>query len=155
MTRKTVAVVAVGVTLSGVVSGGVAAASGPHVGPNQSFVGTLNGKAANAQLRVLCPGPTTHGHALANQPLEVLLVPPSSTGLGFTGTRATSIVADLVQNIALTHLATFTDYGMTVTFPTSLTVPCSGRATLNFIPAPSSPTSRPYNLTITFTNLGA
>ena len=126
-----------------------------HIGPNQFFIGTLNSLPSSAKLNVLCPGPSRTGHALPNQPLQVN--PPGPTpasNLGFTGSRARAIVADLGAATTTSRLATFTRYGSPVAFPTSVPVPCSGTGVVHFAPAPGSRSARAYNLTVTFVNIG-
>jgi len=103
---------------------------------------------------VLCPASTTTGHALAHQPLEVSPPGPAGDALGFTGTKATHIVAELIVTNSVAKLATFTHYGKQASFPSSLEVPCSGTGDVRFVPVSGSPNARPYDVTVTFENLG-
>jgi hypothetical protein len=151
---KMVAAVAVCV---GVVAGttSIAAASAVHVGPRQAFVGTVNHRTANAEIKVVCPGPVnTDGHALGGQPLEVELGAVISTEFGYTGTEARAITTDLALNNGLAvRLSRFIYYGVPQPFPTKILIPCSGTGVVSFTPSPTSPSSRPYNVRVTFVNI--
>lgn len=140
-------------------TGGSAWAQGPthsSIRPHQFFVGTVNSLPTGATIDVLCPGPVDFGHATAGQTLEVNPPGPSSTTFGFTGSKARAIIASLSTSSGVTaSIARFTHYGSPATFPTALTVPCSGQGVVSFDPAPGSPTARAYDVTVTFVNLGA
>ena len=145
-TRRILAVVAViGAALA--LTLGTAAATGPRIGPNQSFVGLVNGSTGQQQpavIKVACPGPaqgqTTH--PLPHQSLEVNLPTSTATTVGHTGPDARYISAFLgvpPSGTATAGLATFHHYGNKKPIPTSITVPCSGRGYITFIPFPRVP----------------
>jgi hypothetical protein len=128
-----------------------AAAAAPRrsgrVGPNQVFVGMVNGSTgaqAPAQIRVACPGPVRPGettHPLQHQTLEVS--PPASTAqqVGTTGPDGNEITAYLgiPPTAASGGLATFTRYGRAKPIPTSVNVPCEGTGFVTFVPFPRDP----------------
>lgn len=138
-----------------------APASAAGIGPNQHFVGALNGDSTSpAALRMGCFGPVTPGetgHPLANQFAEVLSPAASSgsaTAPGFTGSLADAVDISIVYArgtvVVVTPIGEVTAYGQELEIPTSLVLPCFGSGTLVFDPAPTSPTAVPYDLTIDF-----
>ena len=48
-----------------------------------------------------------------------------------------------------------TTYGATAPVPTTITVPCEGKGVVRFAPRPSSSTSTPDFVAVTYVNLGA
>jgi hypothetical protein len=146
-------------TLAGTAS---AATRGPDpvpIDPNQTFSGYVNGSPpGNATIKVVCPGVANTGHPIARQPVEVKPVASSTTqDNGFTGSKGTKITAYL--NLGPTPpailLDSFTSYYVPKFIPTKITVPCSGTATVLFIPSPTSKTAKSAMLTVTFVNIGA
>ncbi|HXW35323.1 MAG TPA: hypothetical protein VEJ87_12150 [Acidimicrobiales bacterium] len=144
--------------MAGVVGGisSVAGATHVRVGPNQYFFGTVNGVTGDAVLKVVCPGPSTTGHAVAGQPLEVDLEAAAAGPFGFTGSAAHSIVANLAIAKSTTsgHLAVFEQYGVKRYFPTNVSLPCSGQGVVLFDPSPTSGSAVPFGVSITFENVG-
>jgi hypothetical protein len=151
--------VGVGVILAAVLGavgpGAVAGAkpgSGP-VGPNQPFVGVVNDQTTNASIKVLCPGPPrVHqtGHPVAGQTIGIGSPSAGPVAFGFTGSRADSIVAELVTPAATAvPPVTFTTYG-DQPLPTTLVLPCTGSSTVLFSPRPTSPTARHTHVAVTF-----
>jgi len=132
------------------------APTGASIHRHQFFVGTVNGLPSDAVITVVCPGPANSGHAISGQTLQVNPPSPGVTNnLGFTGSRAKAIIANVAFAKGLTtSLATFTKYGVAAPFPTSLTVPCSGEGVVSFDPTPGSKTARAYDVTVTFDNVG-
>lgn len=130
------------------------------VGPDQYFAGQVNGKEANAVIEVACPGPASSGAPLAGQTVAVQLVlPSSSSAIGFTGSAATSINAWLSWPTPAVvpppvKIATFTSYG-SLPIPTNISVPCSGTGVVTFVPTPGSSTSRSATVSVTFVNIAA
>ena len=152
MTKPSVALVATGILLTAVLGAAVpvAAAGAPSatvvVGPNQSFIGLVNGHLARATIEVVCPGPlriNQRGYALSGQTIGVASPSPVSAPLGFTGSRADSIVARLLTptSTAAGTTVIFTHYG-NQPLPTTVLLPCDGTSTALFLPRPSSPTAR-------------
>src|SRR6185503_13958700 len=110
---------------------------GPLVWPKQYFTGSVFGIASSgpatggAVISVACAGPASTGSPLAGQSVEVkLLVPPTSAVVGYTGTAANAIVANLIwtngEVVFVTPLATFKQYSAALPIPTDIKVPCSG-----------------------------
>src|ERR1700676_2461291 len=107
----------------------MAAAAPPNqgkIGPNQIFVGLVNGQSGisrHAQVRVACPGPVVPGettHPLAHQPLEVDQPEVINANFGNTGRFGTHISAFLGIPPAGTNasgIATFTYYGVPEPIP--------------------------------------
>lgn len=135
-----------------------APAAAVAVAPHQYFVGTVNSHTGNAVIEVVCAGPATTGHPLANQTVGInLLLPPGSTTVGYTGTSGTSIDTWLSwpgQDGPLPlPIALFTSYG-TQPIPTANPVPCSGTGVMTFLPEPSTG-AQVSNVKVTFVNVGA
>jgi len=163
MARR-VLVVATAVLALTMMLGAVAgAAVHPRIGPNQSFVGLVNGStgAVNpAPIRVACAGPIQPGettHPLANQPLEVVPPPSTNANAGNTGARGTRISAVLgVPPTAGTvaGFLTFGRYGVKKPIPTTLDVPCSGSGFITFVPFPRDPgTARSFVVPVEYVNI--
>ena len=133
------------------------------IGPNQIFVGLVNGSSGlngHAQIRVACPGPgVPHEltHPLAHQKLEVVQPEAIEGDFGNTGRFATHI--DAYMGIPPTSsdaggVATFRRYGRSKPIPTTLDVPCSGSGFITFIPFPRDPgTSRAFVVPVDYVNI--
>jgi hypothetical protein len=133
------------------------------IAPHQPFYGQVFGVAsASTQdvIEVICVGPLATGHPAAGQSVEVQLpVPPPGTSLGYTGNFGTSISADLTWSrgtvTVVTHVASFTSYGVMMPIPTSLTVPCGGSGVMGFTPSPDPDNSgRASDVSVTFRSAG-
>lgn len=148
------------------VSAGTAAAgaAGPiqdpiPIGPNMYFYGLVNGKAANAVVQVVCPGPVgpnSTGHPVDGQSVEVRsVVPPVSSQYGYTGSSARQIDAGLTlpsSSVANPPIV-FTSFFAPGKIPAGWVVPCGGSTTMVFVPLSSSTTARSYTLTVSFVNI--
>ena len=165
-TRRALAFLAItaAVVAATIGTAGASPAHGPRIGPNQVFVGRVNGSTGQQQpavIKVACPGPaqgqTTH--PLPHQTLEVS--PPASTAatVGHTGPDATHIDAFLgipPSGTVTGDLATFTHYGHAKRLPTSITVPCSGSGYITFIPFPRVPGETvAFVVPVTYANIAA
>ncbi len=136
---------------------GTAAGADPAtmaVGPDQSFLGLVNGHSQNASVQVLCPGPVRvnqTGRPVAGQTLAVASPSAVAAALGFTGRRADSIVAQFVpvSTIGAAIAETFTHYG-SLPIPPSVLLPCTGTATVLFAPRPTSHSARSTRVAVTF-----
>ena len=110
------------------------------IGPNQPFLGSVNGVSSNAVIRMACFGPVhpgETGHPMAGQTVEVRFS-SAQAGPGFTGT-ARRIAAVLsyptpVANPVATVLATFSSYYVPAPISTALTLPCYGSGRVTFSP---------------------
>jgi hypothetical protein len=137
-------------------------ALGP-IGPNQYFTGSLldvtstGVPSSTTTLLVACSSAGTTGRPLPGQAVEVtLVVPPTSSVVGYTGSSADSIEASLVWSSAEPPVVvdepvgTLTAYSAPLAVPTDLTVPCSGSGVLSFAPQPTSKTAESATVNITF-----
>jgi hypothetical protein len=145
----------------------VTAAASPvtvPVGPDQFFGGLVNGSngSTNAPvpIQTSCIGPITPGetgHPLSGQTVEVVLANSAGSSIeGYTGSAATSIIADLIWSPTPTgptyveQVATFTSYDVIEPIPVTITVPCGGDGVMSFVPNPGSSTARPANVPVVF-----
>jgi hypothetical protein len=135
-----------------------ASAAAVAVGPQQYFTGSVNTHTDSAVIDVLCAGPASFGHPVANQTVGIrLLLPPTSATVGYTGLSATSIDAWLSwpspsvipSPVAVAKFAGYT----TAPIPTTITVPCSGSGVMTFVPNPDNG-GRPATVKVSFINLG-
>jgi hypothetical protein len=143
---------AVGVV--GVVAGLAAPAfAGAPIGPNQSFLGEVNGKNSSAIVYVVCPGPVWVGRTGPPAGNQTVAVTPSPAGVGpgFTGSAGNHVVVHFADD--RTAKMTLTAYDSPAPIPTSLHLPCGGTGKAVFTPKPASPTARSDVVTVTFENL--
>jgi hypothetical protein len=142
-----------GLAIAAVVAVGFQAgpAQASRVAPKQYFTGVINGKAGNTTtpitIKIACSAAGTTGHPLPGQTLAVhQLFPPASGSLGYTGKDSRIGVFFAAPPPGAARLAatlpTFTRYDKPQPLPTSLTLPCSGTATVWFSPIPVVPPSR-------------
>lgn len=152
---------AVGVAIGAIALFGSAAVAAAQVqdpvpiGPNQSFVGLVNGSSSNAVIEMACFGPSQpgeYGHPLAGQSLEVQPVGPVANPIawGFTGTARQIEATFAISNTLEILLASFSSYYVVAPLSTSLSFPCSGTAVIPFTPVDGGPLARPWNTTVTF-----
>jgi hypothetical protein len=129
------------------------------IGPNQYFNAQVNGTAVNAKITVVCPGPvgpTSTGHPISGQYVEVFLIlPPVTSSLGFTGTAANQIDAffgplSSTANPPVVLKQYFVKYAI----PTTLNLPCGGHGVVDFVPIPTSATARSYQVPVKYLNIG-
>lgn len=137
--------------------GGASAATAQVVpiGPNQFFVGLVNGTHTNAVIDMVCPGPAfpgQTGHPASGQTVSVSQ--SSATTDGFTGSLANSIVVSFTSATA-SELITLKDYDAPVAIPTTFVLPCAGTANIPYDPEPTSPTAIPDVVKVTFINIAA
>jgi hypothetical protein len=128
------------------------------IGPNQSFVGLVNGDQSNATIKMACAGPVQPGelgHPWPNQYTEVELSPLGQVA-GFTG-QARSIRATLIAPVPATTpppiLATFDSYYVQIPISTSLLLPCGGPGKIDFAPVLGGPLARSWDVNVTFVGL--
>lgn len=137
-----------------------AAVSDPvPIGPDQNFLGQVNGASSNAVIQMGCFGPVRPGetgHPLAGQSTDVELVNPASASPvrpGFTG-HASEIKAVLTwpspTSTLPVVLGTFKDYFVKAPISTSLNLPCGGSGRVTFVPVNGGPTAVPWRETVSF-----
>jgi hypothetical protein len=100
------------------------------IGPNQHYLGYVNGKHVHAIIRVVCPGPA--GGNRTGPPIEgqTLTVRRGSSGGGDTGTFAHEIWAEFGKDAL--HVVGFASYNTPKAIPTGLRLPCGGTGTVTF-----------------------
>jgi hypothetical protein len=163
MTSMSRTLVGTGIVLSGMlgVVGGASAgaqsvtSSTPTpIGPKQSFVGLVNSQNANANIQVVCPGPLRSGQTgkpVSGQTVSVQSPTDLASTVGYTGGRAHSVVAEFTpaSSVGATIKMMFTYYG-SQPLPTSVQLPCSGTATVVFMPRPRSHSASTDRVAVTF-----
>lgn len=126
-------------------------------GPNQYFVGEVNGASANAVIQVGCFSPVVAGetgHPVPGQYVDVMSGNSSSTaGVGYTGSAADHVVVDF-GGTSTTTPVTLSAYGVKAEIPAGLDLPCSGTGKVDFVPAPTSATADTATVTVTYQNIG-
>lgn len=155
--RRTVAVSALALAPLGVLAAASPAQAANAVGPKQYFAGQVTGATGPSVIEVACPGTGTSagGHPVAGQTVQVnqLFPPVSSTTAGYTGNSAVEIDASLIFPAGPVNsripVATFTQYSLPLPIPTSITVPCTGSAVMDFSPYPDD-SGTPSDVTVTF-----
>lgn len=124
------------------------------IGPNESFVGLVNGASSDAVIDVACPSPIVagdEGHPLAGQTTEVELAPATTAVPGFTGSADTIDASYTYPSSTLSVLlATFGNYFVPAPVSTSLEFPCAGTGTIAFTPVDGGPQARPWDTKVTF-----
>ncbi len=124
------------------------------IGPNQAFIGQINGATTGATLKMACFGPVfpgQTGHPMDNQTATALpVVAPISTRPGYTGSLATSIGVSFGVPSSATPPVILRMWAVAGKIPTTLTLPCYGTGTVTFQPLPGSPTARAFTMTVTF-----
>ena len=99
-----------------------------------------------------CGGPPAGrtAHPLQNQ---TLTRDRARSGGGFTGDAAGRVVARFLDDTSVGVV--LTTYGATAPVPTTITVPCEGKGVVRFAPRPSSSTSTPDFVAVTYVNVAA
>ena len=133
------------------------------IGPNTYFTAQVNGPASTANtsvIKVVCPGPATPGqtgHPVSGQTVEALSVLPPSpvpSTLGYTGSTAHQI--DVLFSPASSGTApavVLKAFFAPTAVPTTLLLPCSGSGVVDFVPEPTSPTARSYQVPVVYENI--
>jgi hypothetical protein len=168
MTTLSKALVAAGMSLTavaGVTVAEVGPLAGPAgartiatlnpIGPNQSFIGLVNGASANATIAVQCPGPMKSnqtGNPVTGQTMAVENPSPTSAAaVGSTGAHGHEVLAEFVPTatVGAEIRETFSDYG-SLPIPASVQLPCNGTSTVLFAPRPFSKTAHSFRVSVTF-----
>ena len=126
------------------------------IGPNQIFIGQVNGSSAMVNFTVVCPGVSNTGHAFGDTVGVVKLQDPIP-GFGRTG-NAHAIAAQLVYTKGTVQVVEpvtkFTTY-TTKPVPKTVSTPCSGTGTMVFRPVNGGSGATPSSVPVTFVNIGA
>jgi hypothetical protein len=118
-----------------VISGNVASAQ-QQIGPNEHFIGLVNGSNDNPVVYTVCPGPEQAGRKGPVAGGQTMSVAEVAHGRGFTG-PLTQIYSWFVPTGKKAPIAlTFTTYGTPQLIPTSVRVPCDGKGKVEFSPCP-------------------
>jgi hypothetical protein len=127
------------------------------IGPNQAFFGQVNYETGTATIKTVCPGPATagrYGHPLGGQTVTVQpLTDPTVVRPGYTGSAATSINVLLNPSASAAGPIVLRFWGVSAAIPTTLTLPCDGVGSAQFVPTPGSPTARGVTVTVRFVNV--
>lgn len=129
------------------------------VGPQQYFIGNVNGSTTSATILVGCIGPITPGatgHPLPGQYVLATQVPGTTTNVGYTGTAAHAITVTLRLGtswgpVNTYPVGTLTVYDARLAIPTTLDLPCAAHGTAVFAPTPTSSTARSATVAVTVT----
>jgi hypothetical protein len=129
-------VLMMGLTATAALLAGPAAAQ-TVIGPNQHFIGFVNGSSNAAVVKTVCPGPATPGRKGSVAGGQTLSVAKVSGGMGNTGlfSQVFAWFVPTANGHTPTQL-TFTHYGRPRTIPTSVRVPCVGHGTVEFSSCP-------------------
>jgi hypothetical protein len=132
-----------------------ASATTSPIGPNQHYVGIVNGKHVGAIIDVVCPGPAggnRTGPPTSNQIVKVVRV---SSGGGDTGSIAHEVWAEFNKDAL--HVVGFTTYNSPKAIPTSVRLPCSGTGTVTFTTCfgtlPCAANAKDNVVAVTFENI--
>lgn len=152
--RTSTAFLVIAATAAALFGGAASAtAQGLPIGPNQFFIGQVNGTHTNAVIYVICPGPAfpgQTGHPESGQ--DVSVAQSAATTGGFTGSLANSIVVTIPSSTTAAGI-TLKAYDTPGAIPTTLVLPCAGTANVTYTPEPTSPTARSDVVTVTFINI--
>ena len=161
MSRRLSTLVGLAVVAASLGAWTTAASAASPVGPQQVFVGLVNGKVGDAEIRVGCFGPIyagETGHVLPGQSVEALPAPSTGSTAGYTGTKATkiklSIVLPVSPGVGPGSGVVLANYGVPVALPTSWSLPCSGPGAAVFLPEPTSKTARSATVGVSFVSAG-
>jgi hypothetical protein len=133
---------------------GAAAAVTP-IGPNQIFLGQVNGSSTTVNFDVVCPGPANMGHAVGDT-VGVEKLQDPIPGFGRTGnasaiaTRLEYVVGTLAVREPVTKFTTYT----TKPVPSSVVTPCSGTGKVIFSPVKGGSGAKSASVPVTFVNVG-
>jgi hypothetical protein len=155
-TRVATAAAAVVASLAAVVPATAARAEPvvSPVGPNQYYVGVVNGTSDRAVIRMECPGPipspTRLGRPLPGQTVAVRQVPGVISNVGFTGSAGREIVAFFSPSASGDPSVVLTAYGVNQEIRRSILLPCAGSGFVIFFARPFSSTTRSVTVPVTF-----
>ena len=141
--------------LAGLAMAPAAAAAATPIGPNQIFLGLVNGSSTKVKFDVVCPGAANKGRPV-NDTVGVEKLQDPIPGFGRTG-KASAIAASLEyksgSSSVTEHVVNFTTY-TTKPVPTSVVTPCSGTGRMVFSPIKGGSGATSASVTVTFINIG-
>ncbi len=100
------------------------------VGPNEHYLGYVNGEHAHAIIRVVCPGPAGGNRTGSPTEGQTVTVRRVLSGGGKTGSFGHEIWAEFGRDAL--HVVGFTSYNAAKAIPTALRLPCGGTGTVTF-----------------------
>jgi len=117
-------------------SAGIASAQ-MQIGPNEHFIGFVNGSRARPVVLTVCPGPARRGRMGAVVGGQSMLVAEVTHARGFTGPLS-QVYAWFVprRGEKTPTMLTFSTYGEPQDIPTTVRVPCGGRGRVEFSSCP-------------------
>jgi hypothetical protein len=129
-------------------------AHGGKIGPEQHFIGLVNGKSSDAVIYVVCPGPAggnRTGPPAGNQTVDVHQV---ESGGGDTGSLGNHLWSQLDR---FHIIASFDYYDSPAGLPNTLQLPCDGTGVVTFTSCfdtlPCGVDTVDYLVKVTFVNI--
>lgn len=131
------------------------------IGPNQAFVGVVNGSRVDARIAVRCfvsPDGESTGNPIAGQTVAVEnvfttqpdpVLPPLPV-LGFTGSAGRVVGVNFGASDQTKPPVLVRAYNVATPIPTDIVVPCRGSGVVRFDALPTSPTARPGAVKVIF-----
>jgi hypothetical protein len=143
------------VAAAGLAAAPAGAAATTPIGPNQIFLGQVNGSSARAKFDVVCPGALNKGHPFGDT-VGVMKLQDPIPGFGRTG-NASAIAVTLIYSVrtvtVVEHVTRFTTY-TSVPVSAKLVTPCGGTGTMTFTPVNGGRTAAATSVPVTFANVG-
>jgi hypothetical protein len=127
---------------------------GEPIGPEQHYLGLVNGTNTKATISVVCPGPAAArtGPPAGGQTVAVTQV---AAGGGDTGSMGHEIWTQFGTDQL--HVVAFANYDTPATIPTTLQLPCEGTGTVDFTTCfgtlPCAADAVDNVVTVTFVNI--
>lgn len=116
-------------------SAGAASAQTP-IGPNQHFIGLVNGSRARPVVETVCPGPARAGRTGPVAGGQTMSVARVAHARGFTGPLSQIYAWFVPRAGKMPTTLTFATYGTPQDIPTTVQVPCDGRGRVEFSSCP-------------------
>lgn len=134
---------------------GVSSAKAGPIGPNQHFIGLVNGKHTGAVIYTVCPGPLSPGRMGPPAGDQSVAAARVRHGGGDTGSAGQSVYAFIPGSPpAITQLSNYRTPGA---IPTSAQVPCQGPGTVYFsscpLPQPCGIGAKTDDVKVTFEDI--
>ena len=153
--RMVAGAVLVVVTVVVVIATVATPAAASPIGPNQHYIGLVNGKHSGAVIYVACPGPVIPGLTSPPAGNQTVAVRRVLSGGGYTGSSAHEIWAQFGKDQV--NVVGFTAYNVAKPIPSAARFPCQGTGTVTFTTCfgtqPCAANSKPDVVTVTFENI--
>ena len=136
--RLRIALSIFGIALAGLGPAVGSAAAQQPIGPNQHFIGLVNGSNNDPEVRVVCGGPVSPGRTGQVAGGQSMSVAHVASGGGYTG-PVSQVYAWFVPSSSSSARPTqlkFIEYGVSQSIPTSIQVPCYGNGHVEFSSCP-------------------